>query len=124
MVELGISLNCPQPRIIPLRSLAGNLLKSRVLAMENARPNFTPMPPRNRVKKIKKMQKSIDSLALECYLSLAMNEPTETTEFVNYCNQTVELIDIENTMYGNLALIRFEDGREDQVPLNTINFLD
>jgi hypothetical protein len=53
-----------------------------------------------------------------------MNELTETTEFVNYCNQTVELIDIENTMYGNLALIRFEDGREDQVPLNTINFLD
>jgi hypothetical protein len=53
-----------------------------------------------------------------------MTEPTETTEFVHYCNETVELIDIENTIYGNLARIRFDDGREDQVPLNTIDFLD
>jgi hypothetical protein len=53
-----------------------------------------------------------------------MTELTETTEFVIYCHETVELIDIENTAYGNLAFIRFEDGREDQVPLNTIEFLD
>jgi len=83
------------------------------------------MPPPNRVKKNKnKCKKSIDSLAIECYLSLAMTETTETTEFVIYCHETVELIDIENTAYGNLAFIRFEDGREDQVPLNTIEFLD
>jgi hypothetical protein len=53
-----------------------------------------------------------------------MNELTETIEFVKYCQDIVELIEIENTEYGNLAFIRFEDGREDQVPLNTINFLD
>jgi hypothetical protein len=48
----------------------------------------------------------------------------EEIEFVLYCNETVELLEIENTEYGNLAFIRFEDGREDQVPLNTIEFLD
>ena len=71
-----------------------------------------------------KNKKNVDSLAPECYLSLAMNEPTETIEFVKYCQDIVELIEIENTEYGNLAFIRFEDGREDQVPLNTIEFLD
>jgi len=53
-----------------------------------------------------------------------LTEKTEITEFVLYCHETVELIEIENTEYGNLAFIRFEDGREDQVPLNTIQFLD
>jgi hypothetical protein len=43
-------------------------------------------------------------------------------ETVTYCGETVELLSIENTLYGNLAFIRFEDGREDQVPLNTIDF--
>ena len=47
----------------------------------------------------------------------------EEIEFVLYCNETVELLEIENTPYGNLARIRFDDGREDQVPLNTIDFL-
>ena len=39
-----------------------------------------------------------------------------------YCGEIVELLSIENTPYGNLAFIRFDDGREDQVPLNTIDF--
>jgi hypothetical protein len=47
----------------------------------------------------------------------------EEIEFVSYCHEAVELLDIENTPYGNLARIRFDDGREDQVPLNTIDFL-
>ena len=53
-----------------------------------------------------------------------MNKLTETIEFVLYYDETVELLEIENTEYGNLARIRFDDGREDQVPLNTIDFLD
>lgn len=44
-------------------------------------------------------------------------------EFVLYCGQQVILLDIENTPHGNVALISFEDGREDQVPLSTIDFL-
>ena len=48
---------------------------------------------------------------------------TESAEFVIYCGQTVILIDIEQTARGNSALIQFEDGREDSVPLSTINFL-
>ena len=73
------------------------------------------------------MQKKYWLYPPTCYLSLAMTkltEKTEITEFVLYCHETVELIEIENTEYGNLAFIRFEDGREDQVPLNTIQFLD
>lgn len=54
-----------------------------------------------------------------------MNEIANETEFVLYADrETVELVSIENTEYGNLATIRFDDGREDQVPLNTIDFLD
>jgi hypothetical protein len=52
-----------------------------------------------------------------------MNATEEKTEFVNYCGQEVILLDVESTPYGNLALIQFEDGREDQVPLSTINFI-
>ena len=69
------------------------------------------------------MQKKYWLYPPKCYLSLAMTELTEITEFVYYCNETVELIDIENTMYGNLAHIRFEDGREDEVPLGTLEFV-
>lgn len=46
-----------------------------------------------------------------------------TIEFVEYCGQNVILLDIEYTAHGNVALIQFEDGREDQVPLTRINFL-
>ncbi len=68
-----------------------------------------------------KNKKNVDRIAKIGYLSLAMNEEIE---FVLYCNETVELLEIENTEYGNLAFIRFEDGREDQVPLSRIEFLD
>ena len=57
--------------------------------------------------------------------SLCMtNTATAAAEFVNYCGQEVILLSVENTEYGNLAFIQFEDGREDQVPLSTIHFLE
>lgn len=73
---------------------------------------------RNSSKKINK--KKVDTTAKIFYLSLAMNAIEIETAI--YCGETVELLSIENTIYGNLAFIRFEDGREDQVPLNTIDF--
>jgi len=48
---------------------------------------------------------------------------TQEPEFVLYCGQQVILEDIEYTAHGNVACISFEDGREDQVPLSTIEFL-
>ena len=50
-------------------------------------------------------------------------DTNDTQEFVNYCGQDVILLHVESNQYGNLALIQFEDGREDYVPLSTINFL-
>lgn len=50
-------------------------------------------------------------------------QKTEEKEFVLYCGQTVILEDIEYTAHGNVAVISFKDGREDQVPLSTIDFL-
>ncbi len=97
MVELGISLNCP-----PIK-------------------NYANAAPQSRKNKSKKYKKSVDCIPSQCYLSPAM---IEEIEFVSYCHEAVELLDIENTPYGNLARIRFDDGREDQVPLNTIDFLD
>lgn len=46
-----------------------------------------------------------------------------TPEFANYCGLPVIVLEIEHTEYGTLAFIQFEDGREDQVPVTTINFL-
>jgi len=45
-------------------------------------------------------------------------------EFANYCGQSVIVLEIEHTEYGTLAFIQFEDGREDQVPITTLNFLN
>jgi hypothetical protein len=53
------------------------------------------------------------------------NTDTDTApEFANYCGQPVIVLEIEHTEYGALAFIQFEDGREDQVPVSTINFLN
>jgi len=48
----------------------------------------------------------------------------EDIEFVTYCGEEVELIEVVNTRCGNLARIKFEDNREDEVPLSTIQFLE
>ena len=53
------------------------------------------------------------------------NTDTDTApEFADYCGQPVIVLEIEHTEYGALAFIQFEDGREDQVPVSTINFLN
>lgn len=51
------------------------------------------------------------------------NTNTNETEFADYCGMPVIVLSVEQNEYGNLALIQFEDGREDYVPLSTINFL-
>lgn len=55
-----------------------------------------------------------------CYSFLAM---IEEIEICNYCGFEVELLEVVYTSQGNRALIRFEDGREDEVPLGTLEFL-
>jgi hypothetical protein len=53
------------------------------------------------------------------------NTDTDTApEFANYCGQPVIVLEVEYTEYGTLAFIRFEDGREDQVPITAIDFLN
>ena len=55
------------------------------------------------------------------------NTDTDTDtapEFADYCGQPVIVLEVEHTEYGALAFIQFEDGREDQVPVSTINFLN
>ena len=42
----------------------------------------------------------------------------------NYAGLEVIVLDSYATEYGNLSLIQFEDGREDEVPTTTLNFLD
>lgn len=69
------------------------------------------------------MQKVLAVKSLFGYSLCMTNTPTAAAEFVNYCGEEVILLSVENTEYGNLAFIQFEDGREDQVPLSTIHFL-
>ena len=52
------------------------------------------------------------------------NTATTTPEFANYCGESVIVLEIEHTEYGTLAFIQFEDGREDLVPVTTLNFLN
>ena len=47
----------------------------------------------------------------------------EEIEICKYCDLEVELLEVVYTIQGNRALIRFEDGREDQVPLGTLEFM-
>ena len=68
----------------------------------------------------KKTKKLVDLTAKTFYLSLAM---IEEIEIVIYCGSEVELVEVVNTPVGNRALIRFEDGREDEVPLGTLEFV-
>ena len=46
----------------------------------------------------------------------------EEKEICIYCDLEVELLEVVHTAKGNRALIRFEDGREDEVPLGTLEF--
>ena len=46
----------------------------------------------------------------------------EEIEICQYCDFEVELLEVVHTACGNRALIRFEDGREDEVPLGTLEF--
>jgi hypothetical protein len=47
----------------------------------------------------------------------------EEIEICQYCDFEVELLEVVYTPVGNRALIRFEDGREDEVPLGTLQFI-
>ena len=47
----------------------------------------------------------------------------EEKEICQYCDYEVELLEVVHTAAGNRALIRFEDGREDEVPLGTLGFV-
>jgi hypothetical protein len=52
-----------------------------------------------------------------------MSNTTNEIQFVNYCGESVILLSVESSEYGNFAYIQFHCGREDEVPLSTINFL-
>ena len=73
---------------------------------------------------LKKMQKKdkklVDYPAKTFYSFPAM---IEEIEICNYCGFEVELLEVVFTIQGNRALIRFEDGREDEVPLGTLEFV-
>ena len=57
-------------------------------------------------------------------MSNTASDTAAAPEFANYCGQSVIVLEVEHTEYGTLAFIQFEDGREDQVPITTINFLN
>lgn len=48
------------------------------------------------------------------------NTSIDTQEIVLYCGQEVELLGLDQSGRKTEAHIRFEDGREDYVPLSTI----
>ena len=69
------------------------------------------------------MQKVLVENRLLGYTLHMTNTDTDTApEFADYCGQPVIVLSVESTEYGTLAFIQFEDGREDQVPLTTLNF--
>ena len=69
------------------------------------------------------MQKVLVENRLLGYTLRMTNTDSDTApEFANYCGQPVIVLEVEHTEYGTLAFIQFEDGREDQVPLTTLNF--
>ncbi len=53
-----------------------------------------------------------------------MTATTQETEFVLFNGQYVLLLSVEASAYGNYAFISYEDGREEEVPLSRIEFLN
>jgi hypothetical protein len=51
-----------------------------------------------------------------------MNATTEK-QFANYCGAPVIVEDVYSTDYGTLALISYDDGREEEVPLVRLDLL-
>jgi hypothetical protein len=71
------------------------------------------------------MQKVLAAQSLFGYPLRMTNTATDTApEFADYCGRSVIVLEVEHTEYGTLAFIQFEDGREDQVPITTLNFLN
>ena len=71
------------------------------------------------------MQKVLAAQSLFGYpLHMTNTDTDNALEFADYCGQSVIVLDVQHTEYGTLAFIQFEDGREDQVPVTTINFLN
>ena len=46
-----------------------------------------------------------------------------TTQFANYCGIPVEVLSVESSEYGTLALVSYDDGREEEVPLTRLDLL-
>jgi len=47
----------------------------------------------------------------------------EKIEFANYCGMPVIVLETYATDYGTLALISYDCGREEEVPLITLDFV-
>jgi hypothetical protein len=48
---------------------------------------------------------------------------TENTMFANYCGNLVEVVDVYTTQYGTLALVAYDDGREEEIPYVRLEIL-
>lgn len=53
---------------------------------------------------------------------MPMSNTTTEETFANYCGQPVIVLSTESTEYGVLCFIQHEDGREEEVPMTTLNF--
>jgi hypothetical protein len=53
-----------------------------------------------------------------------MKNTENTDQFAIYCGQNVQVLNSYSTECGVISLISFEDGREDEVPMVTLDFLD
>lgn len=58
-----------------------------------------------------------------CY-NTAMSNTTTKETFANYYGESVIVLSTDSTEYGVLCFIQYEDGREEEVPMTTLNFLD
>ncbi len=45
-------------------------------------------------------------------------------QFANYCGTPVIVESVYSTEYGTLALVSYDDGREEEVPLVRLDLLD
>jgi hypothetical protein len=56
-------------------------------------------------------------------MRMSNTNTNESIQWANYCGQTVQVLSVDQNEYGTYALVSYEDGREEELPLVRLDLL-
>jgi hypothetical protein len=54
---------------------------------------------------------------------MRMSNTTDSIQWANYCGQTVQVLHVYQDDYGTYALVSYDDGKEEEIPLVRLDLL-